>query len=161
MKKTSSTATSGGQQKKTDLWKEMAVSFLHTGSRVICTPAPKGSDDDWLVKVDPERVDKYEAMLAATGFNRGGSFYYDKHKLQSLLEFPPFEKSDTEKELKELRERCFHSWKRDDLNVIVTISPEYFANFVKATSLARMLNIQDKPRRIMLFECVCYDVWPL
>lgn len=48
----------------------------------------------------------------------------------------------------------------DVSNVIVTLSPDYFENFRKATYLARYLNLQKKEERVTVFQAVCHDVWP-
>lgn len=70
---------------------------------------------------------------------------------ESLLEFPDF--------LDTTKTGVFRSWKKDDLNLILTCSTEYYDNFYKATKLASRLNLLDKSDRIALFEAVCFDNW--
>ncbi len=130
-------------------WFQMALNVLHTGSRVICNPPPTNTDDDYLLLLDIRSVSTLERELQRNNFTLGGSFKF--HKLNPLVEFPDLYCTGNNKS------SIFHSWKNDDLNLILTCSLEYYTNFAKATLLAKEMNLTDKEKRIQLFELICYD----
>lgn len=165
-------------------WSDYCIEILPTGSRIICSPPPTNTDEDYLLLVDTATVNKLEERLVQEGFIHGGSFdsrvtqatifspeintdntiiysaswdikkYVSKHKkkiLPDLTEFPDLSNKD--------KLGIFHSWKKDDLNLILTCSVEYFENFSKATRLAKTLNLINKQDRIFLFEAICFDNW--
>lgn len=114
-----------------------------TGSRVICDPAPTDTDEDWIVLVAPEKFDEFWEHLIADGFELGGS------------ELPePAEADETI-----YNYGCFNSFKKGDLNYIVTTNQEFFDNFDRATVLAKALNLVNKDGRITLFQVFLYDNW--
>lgn len=170
---------------KKQWWSEYCVDAFATGSRVICNPPVLDTDEDFLLLVDKSVVGSLETRLKSEGFSSGGSpegkwFFFrnkesgrivkDHRQLSTqelnptweeipdpgpeddLLEFPDFSDSS--------RVGVFHSWKKETLNLIITSSEEYFANFWKATRLATRLNLLKKQDRIMLFEAVTFDLWP-
>ncbi len=179
-------------------WAEYCVEILPTGSRVICDPAPKDTDEDFLLLVDKSVLKPLEERLEKEGFKVGGSNHTTKLRFtlgtivsdtpglgvtysyrdweettirseensawvkyiyrgpspqkQPLQEWPDFRDPD--------KTGLFNSWKKGDLNLIVTCSSEYFENFTKATKLATYLNLMTKGDRIALFEGICFDKWP-
>lgn len=135
-------------------WMEYCIECIHTGSRVICSPPPTNTDDDYMLLVDIGIVPKLEEELLKDGYKLGGSF---KVRMESgpLKEYPSVE------ELTKEKGNVFHSYKKDVLNVIITASPEYYVNFKKATSLAIELNLLYKDARVALFHAICTDDWPL
>lgn len=189
-------------------YRDYVLDTLHTGSRVICNPAPTDTDDDWLLLSNLDVIEKFEEELENQGFKLGGfsegsSFVQDRLYCYTwendttkeifisswFTGIPDFEinsksypgsawtlkeiRYNKELESKKLEEypdwlevdhsdrsNIFHSWRKDQLNLIVTGSTEYFENFKKATNLATRLNLLNKPDRIALFEGICFDVWP-
>ena len=103
-----------------------------TGSRVICDPAPTGTDEDWvaLVRSDPT------ARMVEAGFSQDGS--------------PEFYTGNDN--------GGFRSWRKGDLNIVTTESQEFFELFETATILAKRFNLHDKVDRIALFQAVLYNV---
>jgi len=95
------------------------------------------TDSDWLCLTG----DWHEFLSVAIreGFEVGGSV--------------PANKLEQRKEL-----TLFTSFRRksDDLNLIVTDSPEFAKKFLAATSVAKKLNLLAKADRIALFQAVLY-----
>ena len=104
------------------------------GSRVTCDPAPKDTDEDYLVF----SVDELEAETHLTdqGF-----------KLEGLPGF--YTGNDNGR---------FRSYRRGELNVIVTPEFEFFERFMTATALAKRFNLARKEDRIALFQAILYGV---
>lgn len=74
-------------------------------------------------------------------------------KIPVLVEYPDFTMKD--------HSDVFASFKnKENLNLIITCSPEYYENFSKATRLATYLNLLQKTHRVALFQGLCFDDWP-
>lgn len=101
-----------------------------TGSREICSPEPVGTDEDWIVLVTD--LDAAINTLAGAGFVTTTDQDYQGMKSP------------------------FQSWKRDDLNILITDEATFFEEFNAATAVAKRLNLQDKSDRIALFRAVLY-----
>ena len=129
-------------------WLDYATRAIHTGSRVICNPPVLDTDDDYLLLVDIELTKALQEKLYADGFKLGGSGI----RFKSLKEFPDIESIERDNGV-------FNSFKKDNLNIIVTASHEYFENFVKATFLCRRLNLTNKEDRVEVFQSICCDSW--
>lgn len=106
--------------------------LYQVGSRVTCDPAPTDTDEDWLVLT----YGLDGADMEASGFTQDGS--------------PQFYTGNDN--------GGFRSWRRGDLNIITTESPEFFWKFVTATDLAKRFNLLAKADRIALFQAVLYGV---
>lgn len=106
--------------------------YYQVGSRVTCDPAPTDTDEDWLVLT----CGLDSAEMQAAGFTQDGS--------------PQFYTGNDN--------GGFRSWRRGDLNIITTESPEFFWKFVTATDLAKRFNLLAKADRIALFQAVLYGV---
>lgn len=129
-------------------WLEYCLRCIHTGSRVICNPPVLDTDDDYLLLVDISLAGKLTTDLLKDGYKIGGSMA----KVQLLKEYPTIEDVDRD-------DGVFQSFKKDNTNVIVTASEEYFENFVKATFLCKRLNLFKKQDRIEVFQSICCDSW--
>jgi hypothetical protein len=101
-----------------------------TGSRVICDPPPMDTDEDWLVVIkDPATSRRVNEFLLESGFTPTlGDNYAD------LTEF--------------------RSWKKGDLNYIVTADQEVARKYRLATQVAKHLNLQKKIDRIVVFHAI-------
>lgn len=197
-----------GTEKTFDPVKEFKgyyISALHTGSRVICTPPPEDTDDDYMLLVDKDLLGKLENHLLELGFKLGGSGHNPNQHYIPMEEYPdPIETKD--------KSRFFRSYKKgfgdkirkteiggyqqylnagrdgdkalrnklekdlingivvppiileenisDVVNVVLTLSPDYFENFRKATQMSSYLNLERKEHRIAMFQALCHDVWP-
>ena len=119
-------------QHLTDDWKALFTAWTPTGSRVICDPAPVGTDADFLCMSPRDRSEQLEAL----GFVSAGlpSFYTGNDNGQ------------------------FRSWRRGEVNLITTPDLEFYERFRTATALARRFNLLDKGDRIALFQAVLYGV---
>ena len=106
-----------------------AIERHPTGSRYICSPPSLGSDDDTVVWALPG----YEAALTENGFtSQSDGLEYDTLG-------------------------AFSSWRNGDENYIVTTDEEFYRRFVKATEIAKALNLLNKSDRITLFQGILYD----
>lgn len=113
------------------------VSVTPVGSRVTCDPAPTNTDADFLCLVTPAALPRAMTDLMEAGFEPSGSVILD-----DINYLPP--------------EDRFASWKRGEVNVILTASPVFFRRFLSATAVAKRLNLLDKADRVALFQAVLY-----
>lgn len=155
--------------------------ILETGSRVICSPPPEDTDDDYLVLIKPDVREALEQRLQDDGWTLGGSLpntgpENNDWTLNTEHEYTPEGVID--------QTRTFHSWKRQEipmtivpghedeifpsvivgsgpiLNLLVTCNEQYFDDFTRATFLSKALNLVQKQDRILVFEALTRDVWP-
>ena len=99
-----------------------------TGSSYICNPPVVDTDIDFVV-CSPN-WDKLHTWLEQNGF---------------VTNFEDYEIED------------FRSYKRGIINLIVTDDPIFYKRFVKATEVAKNLNLLDKQQRVTLFNFVMYE----
>lgn len=105
------------------------------GSRVTCNPPPEGTDLDVLCHVDAHKAAALESALQALGWEAEGSDAY------------PDALSDG---------AGFVSFRKDDVNLIVTSDDTFYRRFVAASSVAKRLNLLNKEDRVALFQAVLY-----
>lgn len=117
-----------------------ATDVHRTGSRVICNPAPTDTDIDYIVLVD----NCYCAAgiidhMVHNGYthNIGESDSY-----QNMLSFD--------------EEDGFMSFKKGEVNYIITPSKDFFDKFCAATVSAKEKNLLDKQDRIKHFRKYLY-----
>lgn len=111
----------------TDVSFEDCVLKRHaTGSRYICNPAPKDTDNDTVILVNGYYP--WPDILRADGWEDCGIEY------EGGSEFQAFRKGEE--------------------NYIVTESPHFYLSYVKATEGAKALNLLNKEDRIKLFQAV-------
>lgn len=99
------------------------------GSRVSCNPPPTDTDEDWLVFTKDRQ---FKLALLAAGFTTG--------------EDPDKESGGS----------SFNSYRKGDLNIIVSPNRWFVERFLVATALATRFNLMDKADRIALFQGVLY-----
>lgn len=111
---------------------------FHGGSRVMCRPAPTDTDDDYVLLLHGD-LDMINLgfKLADDGWRLGGSGAIHNHGVN-----------------------VFQSWKKGELNVIITHNLEWFSKMRTATKVCAVLNEMDKARRIMIFQAVVYGEAP-
>lgn len=109
-----------------------ASAVLPTGSRHICDPAPTDTDEDWLVYAERSLVSELESA----GFVAGGAY-------------------------RESPTSSFRSWRRDEVNLIVTTSLVFYLRFAAATAWAKEMNVLSKPERVSLFNAITHGDGPL
>ena len=99
-----------------------------TGSSYICNPPVTNTDIDFVI------------------------YSQDWDKLHNWCEQNAFKTNFEDYELEE-----FRSYKRGIINLIVTNDATFYKRFVKATEVAKKLNLLDKQQRIDLFDFVMYE----
>lgn len=115
-----------------DLWD----GIYQTGSSVICDPPVLDTDIDYIVYTNEET--KLDAFLKCEGFT----------------------KSSSEEEDYDMESEGFSCYRRDNLNLIVTISSSWYNKWVLATRVAKALNLRNKADRVMLFKAFLYEEAP-
>lgn len=109
------------------------INFAMVGSRRTCNPPPTDTDDDILI-------------LASERWS-------PRHGLKDF-------KLDNPSTHYRPEEKTFNSWRRGNINLIITKSPEFFTKFVNATALAKSMNLMRKEDRVTLFKFVLYGEVP-
>lgn len=118
----------------TDLSFIPALAEVHpVGSRVSCNPPPLDTDEDFLW-IASNMMDA-ESVLTQAGFSTEG---------------------EPERYTDENGEGGFLSFRRGNVNVIVTTSGHFGHLFLVATALAKQFNLLRKADRIALFQAVLY-----
>jgi hypothetical protein len=109
------------------------------GSRVTCSPAPTDTDEDFLCLVSgPDAFWKLITHLQDNLYELGGSDVapVDEYVLAEW--------------------EGFQSYKKGDVNLIVTCSEKFFGLFMEASDEAKRLNLLAKEDRIALFQKILY-----
>ena len=111
-----------------------ATHIVPAGSQYTCNPPPDmaTSDEDWLVHTWTDAA----ALLIEAGFTQQGQ--------------PEFYTGN--------EDGGFKSWRRGEVNLIITQDLAFFNKFRTATELARRFNLLEKQDRIALFQAVLYGV---
>lgn len=105
------------------------------GSRVTCNPPPTNTDIDYLALV--MSVNDADSELVPQGYETTTDHDY------------------------ECMESTFVSYKRGNINILVTDDEQYYKAFMAATHVAKRLNLMNKSDRICLFQAVLYRAeWP-
>lgn len=101
------------------------------GSRVTCNPPPANTDLDILVFCSEDEFDNNISKLVEEEWNHCGG--------------------DTRSGGDESE-----SFRKGEVNIIITCCQKEFDSFMLATRLAKRFNLLDKSDRIALFEAVMY-----
>jgi hypothetical protein len=110
------------------------------GSQVTCDPVPVNTDIDYLVYVKPPKqgtISKLDSMLGYEDFKIDGAGHYQDQILDG-----------------------FCSYRRGNLNLIVTANWGFKQKHHLATAVCTNLNLLNKPDRIMLFQAILYGKGP-
>jgi hypothetical protein len=105
------------------------------GSKVTCDPPPVGTDTDYRVSVpkDERVVASVVDILGSAGFQWESGEHYQNAAADGFM-----------------------SWRKDDVNFIVSSNSEWLRRHVAATALSKRLNLLSKSDRIALFQAVLY-----
>lgn len=114
--------------------------YRFVGSRITCNPPPLDTDQDVLVYVQGCNMAVVQDKLLNAGFVREGSNPAD---MQGNAD----------------NQSVFHSFRKGDMNYIITSEMEFYERFSTATELARKWNLLEKADRIQLFQAVLYGKW--
>ena len=102
-----------------------------TGSRVVCNPPPRGTDEDWICLIHPSSIKQIHGNMREQGYEDCGS------------EVDPGD-----------GDCVFFSMKKDDVNLIFISDSKHYDRFRLATKVAKHLNLTIKADRIMVFEAI-------
>jgi hypothetical protein len=130
---------------------DMVDHMVPCGSRVTCDPPPMDTDEDYLLYIGDkwppapslevisrdERWFALEKYLYETGWKMGGSLPNDV-----AIQINPSAR--------------FTSWTFEEINLIITISDEFYRRHQAASNMAKRLNLLEKADRIALFQAVLY-----
>lgn len=103
------------------------------GSRATCSPAPTETDEDHLLLVLDKDVQAAIGVLHSEGF----------HLDHPSAHYRP-------------EDGIFNSWRKEDVNLIVTSDPIFYRRFLSASNVAKKLNLLEKADRVTLFQSVLY-----
>ena len=107
------------------------------GSRVTCFPPPQDTDADYLVFVSSLKeadVSRVVDLLGSNGFVWEG----DSQHYQTVAG------------------STFMSWRKGDINFIVSASYDFVKRHRAATAVCKRLNLLAKTDRVALFKAVLY-----
>jgi hypothetical protein len=122
------------------LERECNATFDRCGSRVTVTPPPMDTDEDWLVVISPSQaaISNAVGILAEAGYEWEG---------------------DTE-HYQDVAGNTFMSWRKGNVNLIVTANADFAHKHHVATALCKRLNLAGKQDRLAVFQAVLYaNVW--
>jgi len=106
------------------------------GSRVTCYPAPTNTDEDWLVlTATSDDLCKLEVVLRESGYEQDTGDIEDYTGETEVI---------------------FKSFRKGEINVILTFNEAFFDLFMTATHIAKRFNLKHKGDRIALFQAVLY-----
>lgn len=114
--------------------------YQFVGSRITCNPPPLDTDQDVLVLVHQSNHAEMERKILEAGFVKEGSLPADSSIDAAAC-------------------NVFHSYRKCDMNYIVTTDGAFYQRFSTATELARKYNLMEKSDRIQLFQAVLYGKW--
>lgn len=100
------------------------------GSRETCVPPPVDTDADFLVEL--YKWGEIDLLMEDHGFTKEGGEGYGG------------------------QDSTFGSWRKGDVNLIVTTDPDFAMRHRAATSVCKRLNLLHKPDRVSLFRAVLY-----
>lgn len=107
--------------------------YFPTGSRIICDPPVLDTDIDYVILV--ENKNKFEKEIFQIGFRDSSH-----NTLCNYLNI----KSE------------FNSYKRDQINLIITESESFYNKFFTFTNEARLRNLTKKSDRVALCKSFLY-----
>lgn len=120
--------------------KEFILDIDRTGSRVICNPPPRDTDDDYVILT--HNKEEFLDRLRGYAWELGGSLTDESNFFSVKKQRRGFIGGDTL------------------INLIVTDDPDYYNNWVLATALAKKLNLLKKEDRIAVFQAIVEENWP-
>jgi len=119
------------------------LTITPTGSRFNCDPPVMNTDQDYLIYTP---CDISQELIAA-GYTKTTIDPADLQQMKSTQSIP--KKGGNADE-------TFESWRRDDINLIVTLSSEFYHKHKVAGYVCKAMNVRDKDHRIMIYHAVMY-----
>lgn len=144
---------------------DLCEAWEPVGSRITCDPAPTDTDQDILVLVTEKKAPKFIKEMKDSGWKKDGNKelpkeptpgqygswakYQDGHEEWLKL---AEEHNDKYGEMAIVDgEAVFNSWRKEELNIILTLSDEFFDKFIEASNVCKALNVLDKAERCRIF----------
>lgn len=115
--------------------KTIAICITPVGSRITCNPAPTNTDADYLVLISPSAWQILKYQMDLFSFKQDGQEHY-AGQINTNFEFKSFS--------------------RNEINLIITSSLEFYDRFIAASSIAKRFNLLKKEDRIALFQACIY-----
>ena len=112
----------------------ISATITPCGSRVTCCPPPTDTDADFLVEVFPFEIAGVMTRLYELGYSWEGSREHYQNQIED----------------------GFSSFRKNDVNLIVTSNTEFAKRHRAATYVCKRLNLMVKDDRISLFQAVLY-----
>lgn len=112
-----------------EAFSRLCKEFEPVGSRITVNPTPQNTDIDYLALLG--WFSDAEHVLKRSGF-----FLETRTDYGSMTHF--------------------RSWRKGDVNIIVTYRRSFFDAFMAATHVAKRLNLREKADRVALFQAVLY-----
>jgi len=123
--------TSAMEPDDLELLREYAHSIDCVGSRTIKGGYHAGSDYDFLVEMSG---DIYEVLTDMEFELEGDSEHYEPNQGE------------------------FNSWRKGNINLVVTSSTLFKLKFLAANNLVRQLGLKKRPERVKIFQRILYGV---
>lgn len=112
-----------------NLW----TNIYHTGSSIICNPPVLDTDIDYVIYTKSKGLIPW---LISKGFISASSEDYSMNE-----------------------DGLFTSLRKDKLNLIIVQEYRFYLRWVRATELAKKLNLKEKQQRIDLFSHILYPLY--
>jgi hypothetical protein len=123
----------------------LLVDIVPTGSRFNCDPPVMNTDQDYLVYC----TSNFDDVLVAAGYQRA-SLDLSTAPLQAMVQQHSVPKKGGKPD------ETFVSWRRGDINLIVTQSRKFFLKHKVAGFVCKNLNLLSKDDRIMVYHAIMY-----
>lgn len=107
--------------------------FHETGSRFICNPPVMDTDEDYALLATNDKYDNTRKLLIKLGYQTNSEEY-------------------------DGQDGGFESWKKGNINFILTKCSKFFIRHGTATQLCKELNLLKKEDRILVFHTILYGV---
>lgn len=120
-------------------YRKFIKEVVPVGSRITCNPPPTDTDEDFLVLTTD--FQSLVEDLMEDGYEVCGEEDY----------VMPIEEHG------ECDFNFFQSFRKGDINLIVTESKYFFNKFVRATKIAKKANLLEKENRVVLFQHYLYN----
>ena len=122
---------------------DVEIEVFPTGSFYNCNPPATNTDRDYLIYVQDDDITFYE-YLEDLGYKTSCG-----------------QASSLPKRNGEEDEDNFMSWRKGNINLIVTGSEEFYDKHKTAGLVCRTLNLLEKADRIMVYHAIIYGVFEL
>lgn len=122
--------------------RKLGCEVTQAGSRVTCSVFSENSDFDWLVSTNPE------------GFGRSSDAITSD--VVTYLTSQGFEWEGSKKHYQNVAGDGFMSWRKDDINFIISSSQNFIRQHKIATALCKKIDVLNKQHRIAIFQAILY-----